>query len=286
MQPSKQRFSAWLGIFALSLVLVSPLSAAAGAPATSPVDLNNATEQQLENLPGVGKATAAKIIAGRPYASVSDLAKAGVSKATITKISPLVTVGAASSASKSAPTAAADTRASKTAKPAAAPAVSGAKVDINNATEKQLEDLPGVGKATAGKIISGRPYSSVDDLAKSGVSKSTIAKISPLVMVGAASAASKPAAAAPVVAMPTPPPPAPTAAEPAAAPPRQNRRFFHDECASRSPAGGGNGLGESGHQGLSQAGRPLVRQNQKRKVYDGVRCHQGWLPPGQIAEGR
>jgi competence protein ComEA len=217
MQPSKQRLSAWLGTFALSLVLVSPLSAAAGAPATAPVDLNNATEQQLENLPGVGKATAAKIIAGRPYTSVNDLAKAGVSKATITKIGPLVTFGPASSASKSAP-AAATARASKTAKPAALPAASGAKVDINNATEKQLEDLPGVGKATAGKIISGRPYSSVDDLAKSGVSKSTISKISPLVMVGAAPAAPKPAAAAPVAAKSTPPPPAPTAAEPAAAP--------------------------------------------------------------------
>src|SRR5512136_511074 len=60
------------------------------------------------------------------------------------------------------------------------------KVDINSATEKQLEDLPGVGKATAGKIIAGRPYASVDDLAKAGVPKSTIAKITPLVIVGAA----------------------------------------------------------------------------------------------------
>jgi len=74
------------------------------------VDLNQASEKELEELPGVGSATAKKIIAGRPYASVDDLAKAGVSKSTITKIRPQVTVGA---------------RATSTA-PASAPASSGA----------------------------------------------------------------------------------------------------------------------------------------------------------------
>src|SRR5512135_2406642 len=60
------------------------------------------------------------------------------------------------------------------------------KVDINSAARKDLETLPGVGEATAKKIIAGRPYASIDDLAKAGVSKSVIAKITPLVMVGAA----------------------------------------------------------------------------------------------------
>lgn len=90
-----------------------------------------------------------------------------------------------------------------------------AKVDINSATEKELEELPGVGKATAGKIIAGRPYSSVDDLAKAGVSKSTIAKIAPLVAVGIAPAAAKPAPAP--AAAPVAKPAAPAAAAPAKA---------------------------------------------------------------------
>ncbi|OIO12959.1 competence protein ComEA [Candidatus Gottesmanbacteria bacterium CG11_big_fil_rev_8_21_14_0_20_37_11] len=37
-------------------------------------------------------------------------------------------------------------------------------VNINLASQKELESLPGVGEVTAGKIISGRPYSSIDDL--------------------------------------------------------------------------------------------------------------------------
>src|SRR5437879_4965478 len=56
------------------------------------LDLNKATTSELENLPGVGAATAKKIIAGRPYKSVDDLSKAGVSTAEIRKISRLVTV--------------------------------------------------------------------------------------------------------------------------------------------------------------------------------------------------
>src|ERR1700686_4246504 len=52
-----------------------------------------------------------------------------------------------------------------------------AKVNLNSATQQELEALPGVGEATARKIIAGRPYSSVDDLARAGVPASTIDKI-------------------------------------------------------------------------------------------------------------
>jgi hypothetical protein len=78
-------------------------------------------------------------------------------------------------------------------------APTGAKIDINSATEKELEKLPGVGAATAKKIVAARPYQSVGDLSKAGVSKKTIDKITPLVSVG-------PATAAPAAAKATEPP--------------------------------------------------------------------------------
>jgi hypothetical protein len=92
--------------FGLALTMVLPVFAGQAAPAKaaqtkappSTVNLNTASQPDLEALPGVGPATAKKIIAGRPYASVADLSKAGVPKATIEKISSMVTVSAASSA--------------------------------------------------------------------------------------------------------------------------------------------------------------------------------------------
>jgi helix-hairpin-helix protein len=67
------------------------------------VNLNTASESDLEALPGIGPATAKKIIAGRPYAAVADLTKAGVPKSTVEKITPMVTVGTAAAAPAAAP---------------------------------------------------------------------------------------------------------------------------------------------------------------------------------------
>jgi hypothetical protein len=85
-------------VFASPVLAAQSAAAKAAQKATAAVNLNTASESELEALPGVGPATAKKIIAGRPYAAVADLAKAGVPKNTIEKITPLVTAGSASAA--------------------------------------------------------------------------------------------------------------------------------------------------------------------------------------------
>lgn len=51
-------------------------------------------------------------------------------------------------------------------------------ININSASQKELEDLPGIGAVTAGKIIDNRPYGSVDELlSKKVVGKSVFEKI-------------------------------------------------------------------------------------------------------------
>jgi hypothetical protein len=94
-----------LGIAAmgLGLAFAGPVHGAEKKAASGQkVDLNTATAKELEELPGVGPATAKKIIAGRPYAAVADLAKAGVPTKTITQITPLVTVSAPAASTPSA----------------------------------------------------------------------------------------------------------------------------------------------------------------------------------------
>jgi DNA uptake protein ComE-like DNA-binding protein len=144
------------------------------------VDLNSASQQDLEALPGVGKATAKQIIAGRPYTSVADLQKVGISPKTIDKITPLVRVTESSTSAH-----VSKSKSSSGGESSAASQNSANKVDLNSASQQELEALPGVGAVTAKKIISNRPYSSVDDLSRAGLSKSKLSKISALVTVGA-----------------------------------------------------------------------------------------------------
>ena len=60
--------------------------------------------------------------------------------------------------------------------------VSAQGININTASESALDKLPGVGPVTAQKIISSRPYASLDELvSKKAVGKATFEKIKDLI---------------------------------------------------------------------------------------------------------
>lgn len=54
-------------------------------------------------------------------------------------------------------------------------------INVNEATTKDLEELPGIGAASSNKIVSNRPYTDLEDLKRSGLTSSQLDNISELI---------------------------------------------------------------------------------------------------------
>jgi len=205
------KWRALLVVAAAALVLICAQGTAFPADKAALVDINSASQAELEAVKGIGPVTAKKIIDNRPYTSLTDLKKAGLSSKQITDFKsflvakPAPGAPAAATVPKSAKTS--QPGAAKPVKEAKAPPAGGTPVDLNTADQKAIEALPGVGPTLAKRIMEARPFQSLDDLSKiKGMTKTKVAALKDKVTVGpAAPAAPAPAAQKPV------PAPAPAA---------------------------------------------------------------------------
>lgn len=157
------------------------------------IDPNSADEIALDRLPGVGPATARRIVEEReangPFESVADLERVrGIGPATLAKMAPSLQVDATALGSFGRPARLERAASGERGGGGRSGSREVGAVDINLAGSEELQSLPGIGPALAGRILEARreaPFGTIDDLLRvRGIGTSTLERLRPLVTVG------------------------------------------------------------------------------------------------------
>jgi competence ComEA-like helix-hairpin-helix protein len=134
------------------------------------VDINNAPRETIETLPGVGPKLAQEIIAGRPFKTIDELDRVkGIGPKKLEQLRPRVMVAPMRADAQIA-------EHSKTNEVV--------RVNINTASQADLEKLPGIGPKRAEAIIAARPFQRPEDLLRvPGIKKAQFDKLKTQVVV-------------------------------------------------------------------------------------------------------
>jgi comEA protein len=171
-----------------------------------PVDLNRATAEDLDALPGVGPALAQRIVDYRqahgPFKQLDDLREvSGIGPQNLQKLKPLLNLGGpetmpppAGEATFTPGESVSGTNLKSQAgqlpgnKSGFQVKTPGCAIDPNRSSQADLETLPGIGPVLAKRIIAYRqvhgPYKKIDDLRRvSGIGRKKLEKIKPYLTI-------------------------------------------------------------------------------------------------------
>lgn len=180
------KISTYLALFFIGLFMISLI-----AFGQELININRASKTKLETLPGIGPAYAQRIIDGRPYHAEEELLEVkGIGEKTFEDIKDLVTIGSGPTAifkPENAPS-----PVNKNSNSDAIHKVSEENpVDINHASQKQLQLLPGIGPVYSERIMNQRPFLDKNDLLDvKGIGKKTLEGLKPLIIINSQEKAS------------------------------------------------------------------------------------------------
>jgi competence ComEA-like helix-hairpin-helix protein len=133
------------------------------------VDINNAPRETIETLPGVGPKLAQEIITGRPYKTIDELDRVkGIGPKKLQQLRSRVFVTPMRPDTQREPPKTNEVL----------------HVNINTASQSDLEKLPGIGPKRAEAIIAARPFQRTEDLLRvPGIKRAQFDKIKGQVVV-------------------------------------------------------------------------------------------------------